>query len=66
MDSIEQGILVVNLEGVIILSNKKGRDIIKVEKNDKKIIEGPLTHVEKFMNLILIILMIHLMKTLQK
>ena len=44
LDSIEQGILVVNLEGVIILSNKKGRDIIKVEKNDKKIIESPLTH----------------------
>lgn len=44
LDSIEQGILVVNLEGVIILSNKKGRDIIKVERNDKKIIEGPLTH----------------------
>ena len=44
LDSIEQGLLVVHLEGLIILSNKKGRDIVKVEKNDKKIIESPLTH----------------------
>ena len=44
LDSIEQGILVVNLDGLIILSNKKGRDIIHIERNDKKIIDNPLTH----------------------
>ena len=44
LDSIEQGILVVNLDGSIILSNKKGRDIIHIERNDKKIIDNTLTH----------------------
>ena len=44
MDSIEQGILVVNIEGTIILSNKKGRDIIHIDRNDKKILDNSFVH----------------------
>ena len=44
LDSIEQGILVVNIEGTIILSNKKGRDIIHIDRNDKKILDNSFVH----------------------
>ncbi len=44
LDSIEQGIIVVSLEGAIILSNKKGRDILHLDKNDKKMVENALVH----------------------
>lgn len=44
LDSINQGLLVINLDGSIILSNEKGRNILHLEKDDKKITENKITH----------------------
>ena len=44
LDSFEQGLLVVDLENNIILSNKKGRDILKLDSNDKRLKENSIVH----------------------